>query len=227
MPDYSVVIPAFDAARFIQAAIASLLGQSLPPAAIIVVDDGSTDDTGTLAARSDPRVRVMRQENRGQGAATTAGVALVETPLLAFLDADDLWMPTKAARQIARLEAEPQLDCLFGHLYRMRDGEAVDTEHRQAHWGRTTMMIRTEAFRRVGPVVDMPNLHGDMIDWIDRARQIGVRMELMDDVLAVRRVHKDSLTYRRGGERGYLAAVKAGLDRRRAAGGWNAVGGGA
>jgi glycosyltransferase involved in cell wall biosynthesis len=216
-PDaYSVVIPAWNAARFIGPAIASILAQPAPPETIIVVDDGSTDDTAEAAAACGAGVKVVRQENAGPGAATNAGARLVTTPLIAFNDADDLWLPEKMALQTARL-ARDDLELVFGHVHLTRDGPAVETGARRPMWTRTTMLMRTASFRRTGALRDMPGLHGDMIEWVDRARYLGVRMAMMDEVVAIRRVHPASLTYRRGGEHGYLTAVKAALDRRRAA----------
>jgi hypothetical protein len=78
------------------------------------------------------------------------------------------------------------------------------------------MFARTGSFRRVGDVHDMPAYHGDMVDWVARARDLGIRIEMMDLVVALRRIHEGSLTYRRGGEHGYLTAAKVALDRRRA-----------
>jgi glycosyltransferase involved in cell wall biosynthesis len=211
---YSVVIPAYNAERFIGPAIESMLAQATPPETIIVVDDGSTDGTAKAARAAGGIVQVVRQANAGQGAATTAGIRLVTTPLVAFDDADDLWLPGKMALQLARLAAG-DVEMLFGHVHHMRDGQPVDTGARHPVWGRTTLVARTDSVRRVGEVRDMPALHGDMIEWIDRARHLGIRMAMMDDVVAIRRVHPASLTYRRGGEHGYLTAVKAALDRRR------------
>lgn len=212
---YEVVIPAFNVERFVGDAIRSILAQSLPPVRVIVVDDGSTDGTGDVARACGDSVEVVRQKNQGQGAATTNGVGRVTTPLVAFLDADDLWLPGKIEKQLSHMKAQ-QLEAVYGHVCLMRDGEAPDFSRTQQNWNRTTLLMRTEAFRRVGSVDDMPALHGDMIDWVARARDLGIRMEMMSDVLSIRRIREGSLTYRRGGEHGYLTAVKAALDRRRA-----------
>jgi glycosyltransferase involved in cell wall biosynthesis len=211
---YSVVIPAYNAERFIGPAIESMLAQAILPETIIVVDDGSTDGTAEAARAAGDIVQVVRQANAGQGAATTAGIRLVTTPLIAFNDADDLWLPGKMALQIARLTAD-DLEMVFGHVHMMRDGQPADTTTRQPVWNRTTLLARTASVHRIGEVRDMPALHGDMIEWVDRARFLGIRMVMMEEALAIRRVHPGSLTYRRGGEHGYLTAVKAALDRRR------------
>ncbi len=218
MPDelaYTVVIPAWNVERYVGEALRSIVGQSLPPVRIVVVDDGSTDGTADVARSFGDLVEVIRQPNQGQGRAMTVGMARVTTPFTAFIDADDIWLPGKMETQFACLKAG-ELDVVFAHVCLMNDGHPPDFSRTQENWSRTTMLMRTAVFRRVGDVLDMPALHGEMVDWVARARGIGVRMEMMPDVLSVRRIREGSLTYRRGGERGYLAAAKSALDRRRA-----------
>jgi glycosyltransferase involved in cell wall biosynthesis len=204
-------------------AIDSILCQTIGPAHIIVVDDGSTDDTGGVAASFGALVEVIRQENAGVSAATNRGIEAVRTPLLACLDADDIWLPDKMARQLGRLESEPKLDAIFARMRFFQHGKPVDpgSEARDM-WGRPTMLIWTESARRVGPLVDPSGGggRGDMVDWIARARDLGLRLEMMPEVLALRRIHRGSMSY--GFDRrdiGYLHAVKAALDRRRQSGG--------
>ncbi len=90
----AVVIPAFEAAPVLDTTLASVVGQTLAPTEIVVVDDGSTDDTAAVAERWSEvaPVRVVRQRNQGPAAARRAGVAATTAPLLAFVDADDVWL---------------------------------------------------------------------------------------------------------------------------------------
>lgn len=102
-PFVSVVIPAYNAARFIQRTLDSVLNQTHRDLEIIVVDDGSSDDTAERveqAARQDARLRLVRQPNGGVSRARNTGIALSQGAFVAPLDADDLWHPTKIEKQL-------------------------------------------------------------------------------------------------------------------------------
>ncbi|PYN27310.1 MAG: hypothetical protein DMD99_02875 [Candidatus Rokuibacteriota bacterium] len=103
----SVVIATFNHARLLTEAIESALRQTLDPVDVVVVDDGSTDDTPAVLAGYGTRVRVLRQPNRGLAAARNAGLAATRATYVAFLDADDVFAPTKLAEQVAVLERAP------------------------------------------------------------------------------------------------------------------------
>jgi glycosyltransferase involved in cell wall biosynthesis len=110
-PVVSVVIPAFNASRYIRQAVDSVLAQSLRDLELIVVDDGSTDDTrGVLGRVSDPRLRVLGDSNHGPAHARNHGCrAARATRYVAFLDADDWWDVDKLLEQTRYLEANPEL----------------------------------------------------------------------------------------------------------------------
>ena len=95
----STIIPVFNGARYLGEAIESVMVQTHPALDVIVVDDGSTDGSAAVAQSFGDRVFTVRQQNLGQAAALNAGLALATGEYVAFLDADDLWEPEKAARQ--------------------------------------------------------------------------------------------------------------------------------
>jgi len=107
-PGLSLVIATYNHGRYLAGALESALAQTRPTE-VIVVDDGSTDDTPAVLERFAPRVRVHRQDNRGLSAARNAGLALATGGYLAFLDADDVLAPTKLDKQAAVLDAEPEV----------------------------------------------------------------------------------------------------------------------
>ncbi len=103
-PDVSVVIPAYNREATIETAIKSVLWQTLPPAEIIVVDDGSSDGTvARVEAMGEPLVKLIRQENGGISAARNTGIQAATSPYVAFQDSDDEWLPRKLEAQMPRL----------------------------------------------------------------------------------------------------------------------------
>jgi glycosyltransferase involved in cell wall biosynthesis len=111
-PSVSVVIPTFNCGRFLGQALDSVLAQSVRPAEIIVVDDGSTDDTAARLAPYRAHIRYVRQDNQGVSAARNNGVDRATGDLVAFLDADDVWHPGKLELQLRALADNPGLALL-------------------------------------------------------------------------------------------------------------------
>jgi glycosyltransferase involved in cell wall biosynthesis len=216
---YSVVIPARDAAATIAETIASITAQTVPPAAIIVADDGSTDGTADVALACPGPVTVIAQANAGPGAATTAGFRRVTTPFFATLDADDIWLPHKIAVQAAEFARDPELAGVFSLAREFIDGRPAEPNGPgsvRRLWTRTTMLLRTDAARAVGDFHDFPGRVGEVIDWLSRSRDLGHRYTMVEEVLAMRRVRAGSLSYGldAGRARGYLVAVHNALKRR-------------
>lgn len=112
-PTVSVVVPAYNRARFLADAVASVINQTLTDLEIIVVDDGSTDDTRTVVeSLADERIRYVRHdENKGANAARNTGIRLARGRYVAFQDSDDRWDPQKLERQIAACESSAAKAC--------------------------------------------------------------------------------------------------------------------
>jgi glycosyltransferase involved in cell wall biosynthesis len=129
-PSVSVVLATYNYGRYLAGALDSALGQTLNDLEIIVVDDGSTDETKDVIVRylGNPRVRYFGVNHSGQPAAKNIGIRLARAPLIAFLDADDLWLPTKLEKQVALFVADP---CL-GVVYSRR--QLIDEQGRQLHF---------------------------------------------------------------------------------------------
>ena len=125
-PLVSVIVPTYNYGRYIAEALASILAQTVSDLEVIVVDDGSTDDTQEVLRRvTDPRVRVVQQEHAGTAAARNRGQAKARGQFIAWLDADDLWRPTFLERQLAVLEAEPEVGFCFANFIRTEGGVVI------------------------------------------------------------------------------------------------------
>jgi glycosyltransferase involved in cell wall biosynthesis len=218
---YTVVIPAWNAADTIVETLHSVWQQTVPPVEIVVVDDGSTDNTVSAVQSAGIPVKVAAQPNQGCGAATTTGFSLVGTDFVATVDADDLWLPDKIERQFALLRAMPDVHFVFGHMQAFAGSPDNRIRPLAAGWSRTTMLAQTDVVRSVGPIIDPPGQAGDMIDWLGRARMAGVRMHMLPDLVALRRQRHDSLSNRSNHMRdlGYLEVARQALLRKRMKGG--------
>jgi glycosyltransferase involved in cell wall biosynthesis len=124
-PKVSVIIPTYNSRRFLEHAIRSVLEQTFQDWELILVDDGSTDDTGQMVAGlGDPRIRYVYQQNRGSPAARNTGLKLARGRYVAFLDADDLWFPEKLEKQVAYLDSLPPTIGLVYSDYEMWNPES-------------------------------------------------------------------------------------------------------
>jgi glycosyltransferase involved in cell wall biosynthesis len=115
-PGVSVVVAAYNHGRFIAEALSSALTQAYPLLEVVVVDDGSTDGTADIVRPflRDARARYLRTDHCGVSAARNRGIAATTMPLVAFLDADDVWLPGKLARQVDLFERSPGLAVVYG-----------------------------------------------------------------------------------------------------------------
>jgi glycosyltransferase involved in cell wall biosynthesis len=134
-PLVSVVVASYNMLRYLPRAIDSILGQSYPNLEVIVVDDGSTDATASFTASlsGDRRINVCRQDNRGQASAKNRGIELSRGDFIGFLDADDLWLPDKLARQLPLFEGRPDVGVVYSEY------ECIDAEGRKVPKGPTDM----------------------------------------------------------------------------------------
>jgi cellulose synthase/poly-beta-1,6-N-acetylglucosamine synthase-like glycosyltransferase len=151
-PLVSVIVPVFNGRDHVVAAIESALAQSMDRLEVVVVDDGSLDGSGDLAesiSGRDPRVRVVRQENRGPSAARNTGVRESRGTYVGFLDADDLWLPEKLERQVP-LIAVATGRVVFSDGFFMQN-EAVSGE-RILGAGRAASAIDFEALLERNPI---------------------------------------------------------------------------
>ena len=153
-PTISVIMPAYNAARFIARSIQSIQQQTLRPLEILVVDDGSKDDTAEVAAACGDLVRVIRQPNGGPAAARNTGAREARGEWLAFLDSDDAWTHDKLEHQVAALNDSTTLV----HSYCTVDFTGPLTPNEQSFdtlWRRNTIctssvLLRKSAFDAVG-----------------------------------------------------------------------------
>lgn len=221
----SCVVPVFNGSRYLAETLESLFSQTHPPFEVIVVDDGSTDETGAVARAFGQRIRYIHQDNAGPAAARNRGVELARGELVAFQDADDLWHPEKLSRQTARFAARPELDLSLVHIRNFWVDELAEEARRFADhplsrprpgYIASAIMARRRLFTRIG-LLDPTKHHKDIAVWLIQALQAGAFVETLPDVLVHRRIHESNLSRARGSADGeeLLAIAKAMIDQRR------------
>jgi glycosyltransferase involved in cell wall biosynthesis len=151
MPQAAVVIATYNTACYLGEAIRSVLAQTVADLELIVVDDGSTDDTiGAVSPYlSDPRVRYIRQENRGQASAKNRGIVESKAPVVGFCDADDFWDARKLEIQLPYFD-EPEVGVVYSRVRRFKDAPIGRTELESSrsapHSGHVTETLFIENF---------------------------------------------------------------------------------
>lgn len=225
----SVVVPVYNGERYLREAVESLLGQTIPATEIIIVDDGSTDGSASIAETYGAPVTVIRQRNAGVAAARNAGIAAATQEYIAFLDHDDVAEPTRIECQLAAFERNPTPDIVFGSMAQFL---SPDLDEKRASGLRcdenvqptplpSSFVAPAAVFEAVG-VLDVDS-NADFVDWYIRAMERGLEIVFVPDLVARRRIHENNQSYANQANvrRDYLRILKASLDRRRQAGAKN------
>lgn len=205
-PLVSVLIPMFDAGRYVADAIQSIRSHQRPDVEIVVVDDGSSDEgpeiVGDLAAQ-DPSIRFVSQPRAGPGAARNLGLLLARGRLIAMLDADDVWTVGKLQAQLACLDAQPNLDVVFCSAEEFISPELPASEAQRFHprlpvvaHVTSAMLARRPAMARVG-FFRPGHAAADWPEWYMRAVEARLVMGAVPEVMVRRRLHgaNQSLLY--------------------------------
>lgn len=219
-PSISVIIPCRNAASYLAETLQCIHVQTLQPLEIVVVDDGSTDDSAKIA-QSDSLVRLDQQPAKGVSAARNRGLDLAVGEVIAFLDADDLWPVDSLRKRMDALLAAPALDGVYGSTEQFLSPEcqeltttSVPSTPMHARVA-GAMVLRRSVFDRVGEF-NTQLILGDTIDYVARMDEAGVQFAAINDVVLRRRVHgRNTVLTQRDHQGDYLKLLKAALDRRR------------
>ena len=218
----SVLIPAYNAAPFVAEAIGSVLAQSVQPAEIVVLDDGSTDNTHAVLRGFGDRIRLLGPERRGFAGARNHLLEQARHAWIAFHDADDIWLPQKLERQIAFLRANPgQEGCLALAEQFLEPGSTLPPNFRQSLLEEPTaqffipnLLASRAAFDRVGPF-DTSDPQGADSDWFVRAKDAGLDFPVVPEVLYRRRWHASNLSHQFAFNSSMLDILRRSVQRKR------------
>ncbi len=220
-PLVSVIIPTFNGARFLPDAIASIVAQRYPSLEVIVVDDGSTDDTAAIVAALPIETHYFKQERLGPAWARNRGIRNASGDYLAFLDVDDLFAEGALTALIDELLADETRDVVQGTsqitawVPETITFEPCGSPTETIPNSIPSCVYRRRVFDAVG-LFDTSLLHGEDHDWFRRAREAGVQPQQIDAVsLIVRRRGQKTPEGKSLGELNALRVFKLALDRKR------------
>lgn len=216
-PLVSVIIPVFNGERFLREAVESVLAQQYSPVEIIIVDDGSTDGTATVARSLPETVLYFHQRNQGPAAARNHGIDHAQGGLIAFADADDLWPPDKLELQLPYLIRDSKIDIVLGRIQQVLLSETQSKKIGDPAFSVNlgSAVIRRSVFERVG-LFDETMRYSEDVDWFMRAREGGAAIVTIDAVTLFYRQHEQNMTRGKStSELNVLQALKKSLDRRR------------
>jgi len=221
-PLISVIIPVHNGAQYLRAALESVFAQTYREFEVIVVDDGSADESGVIA-QSFPDVRYLHQTNQGVAAARNHAIQAARGEYFAFLDQDDLWTSDKLKLQVDYLLSHPEAGYTLTHQkFFLDEGgtlpawfrkELFDSVH--PGWVLGTLLVRRTVFEQVGNFTTGYSAANDS-DWFFRAKAAGIPMAVMPELLLLKRIH-DTNDSARAKEilSELLKVVKSSLNRQR------------
>ena len=173
----TVVIPTYNYGRFIVDAIRSVLDQTRPPSEIIIIDDGSTDETAAVVREFGSRVRYIRRDHAGVCAARNHGVTESTSELIAFLDADDTWEPTNLEKQLAKFESDDEIGLVYCAMREFDDetGETIrlHMEGGEADVANNLLLWEGPRIVRPGGVVTVSRKAFDHVGGFDTRMKVG------------------------------------------------------
>jgi len=209
-PVVSVIIPAYNAAPYISEAIASVQSQTLTDWELIVIDDGSSDHTASIAcaaAAKDARVHVIRLEkNQGISAACNSGIAASRGEFIARLDADDMSKPERLASQVAAFRENDKLVAAGGHALLFGDAQGIahcrlEDANIKSHLLSAvnnlcgnTLMVRRDFIEKHKIIYDENLKSAEDIDYVIAIMAAGGMLLNIDEIIIDHRVHASSIT---------------------------------
>jgi glycosyltransferase involved in cell wall biosynthesis len=213
-PLVSVIMAAYNAAGHIGEALDSVLAQDWQPLEVVVVDDGSTDDTAEVVRRY-PDVVYVQQDNQGPSAARNAAAERSSGEFVANFDSDDLLPPTRVGDQARYLIAHPEVGAVFGRQEWMN---APEWMARDSVYGDvdgiplSSVMFRRDVFFELGGY-DTSFVHGEDMDLLVRMRECGIDYQVIPEIVLYRRYQPSSLTGGRAPHEPLLRSLRAKLAR--------------
>ena len=217
----TVIMPVYNGARFLREALESVFAQVPAPLEVLLIDDGSKDESAEIAAQF-PGVTWISQQNAGPGAARNRGMRLARGAFIAFIDQDDLWEPSKLELQLKFLQSHPEaLSCICLQQHRVEPGAIIPqwipqralAEDLPAYTP-SALFARRSAFDTVG-IFDETLRTGSDADWFFRARDAEQDPGVVTQPLIIKRLHNEAQSFDPRCTIEMLSVVRRSLSRKR------------
>jgi len=217
----SVIIPVYNAERFLLEAVESVRRQDYQPMEIIIVDDESTDSSAALISNLGDDIRFFSQEHQGPSIARNQGLTMARGNVIAFLDADDIWPLGRLRLQITRLQEDPNLEVVMGRTQYFGLLSVLRVKIRFEGPDNTAIimslgsaLIRKSTFEKVGDLDESLPSHEDL-DWFLRAREKGVSMLILKQITLQYRMHEGNYSLTQSSVHGMMRVLKKSVIRRK------------
>lgn len=214
----SVIIPAYNAEAFLETTLNSVFNQTLIPFEVIVIDDGSTDNTASIAKNFD--VKYAYQKNQGTAGALNHGISLASGDIFAFLDHDDIWLPKKLQHQYEVIRKFPSIDMVFtlmeNVIVNKNLAKTLDVDMGPMNGvHKSTFMVKKSSFFEVGKF-SIDCLTQEFLNWFALALDKGLKAQTVQEILVKRTIHGTNQTLlNKEMKNDFPKVIKAILDRRR------------
>ncbi|MCC5907090.1 MAG: glycosyltransferase family 2 protein [Balneolaceae bacterium] len=219
----SVIIPFYNTEKYLEQAIESVLRQSFKPIELILVNDGSTDQSENIAKKFEQETILLNQENKGAAAARNKGLKSAKGLYIAFLDADDYWKPNTLEYLLGKLLEDESLGMVFGRMNEFISPELGENSglkyrkdvHIKQGYMVGSALFHREVFDEVG-LFDETLRAAEFIDWFGRAKDSGIQYETISQVVLYRRLHKKNQGREKQNHfKAYTKVLRAALARKK------------
>jgi glycosyltransferase involved in cell wall biosynthesis len=197
----SVIIPIYNGEKYLSEAVESIRRQNYGPLEIIIIDDGSTDDTTRVAMGLGLDIHYIFQQNAGPASARNSGIVASRGEIIAFLDSDDFWPPDRLTVTVRYLDQHREVGYLLGKQMMFVEPGCTVPPWMNAEWlsepqdasNTAVLTARRVTFNRVG-LFNSEYRGGEDTEWFVRASEAGVPMARLSEIILHRRIHGDNLS---------------------------------
>lgn len=222
-PLISVIIPVYNCEKYIDEAIDCALSQNYKPVEIIIIDDGSTDNSAAIAKRYKKKIRYINQNNKGPAAARNAGIKIATGEFIAFLDADDLWPENKIELHLPNFKNDIELEISMGRIKyvelpgaKRNNRIPLDSNDSFKYVNLGAGLFKKSVFDKVG-YFDEEFIYWEDLDWFLKAYEDNCQITFLDEITMFYRIHSNNMSNdnNKKGPRFFNKALRNSLRRRK------------